>query len=258
MNEALFFGAHRVVGFGAPSFALGDVGDLLAYRQEWEPFISAHLELWRDLNYRFENSPDVTKCPAGIFTDAQIPKDLDPVWKSWCASLALTRKMTSTTDPDSILPRWNAWKDKSSSQILTGASDMLKWHQDVVLSVGGPDKDRLVRIAKQWDIDIRLPPLPTFSTQQEIIARIQGTYATTKGILQIIGYGYGESLATASDVAVATAEGLKDTARSLPSTMRTVAIVAAVAAVVVGGVLVVYYAPRPSQRREALPEPAPT
>lgn len=254
INESLSFGAHRTFGFGAPVFALGDVGDLLAYRQEWEPFIGAHLELWRDLNSRFENAPELAWCPKGNFTRDQI-KNLDPVPASWCASLLLTRQMVSPTDPGGILARWNAWKDSSSAQMITGANRMLESHQNTVLSVGGPDKDRLVQIAKQWEIEIKLPPLPSFSTQQEIIARIQGAYISTKGILQIIGYGPVEALVTAADVTQATAEGLKDTATQLPQTLKWVGIAAVVTAVVVGGVLVVYYVPR---HRSELPEPAPT
>jgi hypothetical protein len=242
-NEGIYLDGHRVIRFGMSGVGLGDVGDLLAFRQEWEPFIQAHLELWRDLNQRFENAAEIQWCPPGIFTNEQI-KNLE-YWKaSWCAALALTRKMVSTTDPDGILPRWNAWQNKSSAEILTGAGPMLKWHQDVVLNVGGPDKDRLLSIAKQWEIPVQLPPLPTFGAQQEIISRIQGAYIATKGILQIIGYGYGESLATAADVAQATAQGLKDTAADLPKTARWVGIAAAMTAVLVGGALIVYYVPR--------------
>lgn len=246
MNEAIFLRGRRTTGFG-----LSDVGDLLAYRQEWEPFIAAHLALWRDLNYRFENSSDVTKCPIGIFTNDQIPKDLDPVWQSWCATLALTRMMTSTTDPRGILPRWNAWAGKSSTEILAGAPDMLRWLQDVVMSVGGPDKVRLEENAKQWGIDIKLPELPSFSTQQEIIARTEGAYISTKGILQIIGYGAGETLKQAGDVTQAVAQGLTNTAKALPTTARWIGIAAAVTAVVVGGALIVYYVPRQTKPKAA-------
>jgi hypothetical protein len=246
--EGIYYGGRKVISLG-----LGDVGDLLAYRQEWEPFISAHLALWRDMNNRFENSPDVTKCPSGIFTNAQIPQNLDPVWKSWCASLALTRMMTSVTSPDGILPRWNAWKDKSSAQILAGAADMLKWHQDVVLSVGGPDKDKLLEIGKAWGIDIKLPDLPTFSEQQDVISRIQGAYVSTKGILQILGYGVGETITAAGDVAQAAAQGLKDTAKALPKAFNWALIAGAVAVAVVGGALIVYYVPRRPPPPKQLP-----
>jgi hypothetical protein len=247
--EGIYLNGRRVIRLG-----LGDVGDLFAYRQEWEPFIAAHLALWREMNNRFENSSDVTKCPPGIFTNAQIPKTLDPVWQSWCASLALTRKMVSTTDPDGILPRWNAWANKSSAEVLAGAADMLTWHQEVVMSVGGPDKNRLLENAKMWGIDVKLPDLPTFSTQQDIIARIQGAYVTTKGILQILGYGAGEAMVAVGDVAQATAQGLSDTAKALPSTTKWIGIAAAVAVVLVGGALVVYYHPRrPEPPPRALP-----
>ncbi len=237
--EGIYYGGRKVISLG-----LGDVGDLFAYRQEWEPFIKAHLELWRDMNNRFENSPDVTKCPSGIFTNDQIPKNLDPVWRSWCASLALTRMMTSTTDPDGILPRWNAWSNKSSAQILAGAPAMLKWLQDVVVTVGGADKDKLIDIGKAWGIEIQLPDLPTFSEQQDVIARTEGAYTTTKGILQILGYGVGETIKGAGDVAQAVSEGLKDGAKTLPKALNWALVAGAVAVAVVAGGLIIYYVPR--------------
>lgn len=241
--EGIYLDGRRVIRLGLSGVGLGDVGDLLAYRQMWEPFIAAHLDLWRDLNRRFESAPEVSWCPSGIFSNAQI-QNLE-YWKaSWCASLALTRKMVSTLDPDGILPRWNAWQNLSSSDIVINASKILKSQQDVVLNVGGHDKDRLLAIAKQWGIDVKLPNLPTFGLQEELIARIQGAYVATKGILQIIGYGAGESLRSAADVAQATAEGLKDTVRDLPRTARWVGIAVAVTTVLVGGALVVYYVPR--------------
>ena len=245
--EGIYLNGQRVIRLG-----LGDVGDLFAYRKEWEPFIAAHLALWRDMNNRFENSPDVTRCPPGIFTNAQITTT-DPVWRSWCASLALTRMMTSTTDPNGILPRWNAWANKTSAQIFSGAPDMLKWLQDVVVQVGGPDKDKLLEIGKAWEIEIKLPDLPTFSTQQEIIAETEGAFTATKGILQLLGYGVSDTLQGAASVAQAAAQGLKDTAKALPDTARWIGIAAVVAAVVVGGALVVYYIPRRSPSAK-LPE----
>jgi hypothetical protein len=160
---------------------------------------------------------------------------------------------TSDTYPPGILPQWNAWKGKSSSEILTGAGSMLEWHQDVVMKVGGPYKDELLKIAKLWGIEIRLPELPSFDKQQEIIARIEGAYIAVKGVLQVIGYGVGETLVKAGDVTEAVAEGLTETAKAIPkavsSPLTWIGITAVLA--VVGGVLLVYYAPRRSPTHDA-------
>jgi hypothetical protein len=248
--EGIYVNGRRVIRLGLEgAIGLGDVGDLLSYRQMWEPFIKAHLELWRDMNARFENSPDVRRCPAGIFKNSDI-KDPDPVWRSWCASLALTRMMTSTTDQDGILPRWNAWANKTSAQMVTGAPDMLKWLQSVVLQVGNSDKDKLLSVAKAWGIDVTLPGLPSFDLQRDLIARTEGAYITTKGVLQILGYGAGETLRSATDIAQATAQGLKETAQDIPRTTRWVAIAGVIVAVIVGGVLITYYVPRHPKRKE--------
>ncbi len=247
--EGIYYGGRRVIALdpsldlGLNGLGLGDVGDLLAYRQEWEPFIAAHLALWRELNDRFENSPDVKRCPTGIFEDSAI-RNLDPTWRSFCASLVLTRMYTSNTHPLGILTQWNAWKGKSSAEILAGAPAMLKWYQDVVTRVAGPYKNDLMSIGDAWGLEIKLPDLPPFSVQQDVIARIQGAYTATKGILQIIGYGAGETIKLVGDTSQAVAEGLSDTAKALPKALPWIGIAAAVAIVAVGGALIVHYVPR--------------
>lgn len=243
--EGIYYEGRRVIRLGLQgNVGVGDVGDLLAYRQQWEPFIAAHLALWRDMNDRFENSPDVSRCPKGIFTVDQIQTQ-DTIWRSWCAALSLTRMMVSDTDPRGIVPRWNAWRNKSSAEIIAGAPQMLDWHQQVVMAVGGADKNRLVEIAKTWAIDIKLPDLPAFTDQQEVRARIEGAYISTKGILQLIGYGVGETAVQVGTVAQATAEGLTTIAKEVPklATPWTAIGITAVIAVV-GGALLVYYLPR--------------
>jgi hypothetical protein len=263
MNEIIYFGSravdtshpvyYRRRPIGVGDVGLSGVGDLLAYRQMWEPFIAAHLEQWRNVNELLESVPEAQKCPSGIFESAQI-QHLPPMTQSFCASLVLSRMYTSDTHPFGILPQWNAWAGKSSAEILAGAKSMLEWHQDVVMRVGGVDKDNLVSIADNWKIAVRLPDLPSFTTQQDIIARIEGAYVTVKGVLQIIGYGAGETLKMVGNVAQAVEEGLVDTAKQLPKTSRKIGIAVAVTAVVVGGALIIYYVPK---RRTVAPRPQP-
>ncbi len=253
--EGIYLNGRRVIRIGLHGVGLGDVGDLLAYRQMWEPFVSAHLNMWRAMNEVLENNEAAKGCPAGF--DASKVPSTNPSLQSFCASLTLSRIYTSATHPLGILTQWNAWKDKSSADIVAGAASMLESQQNVVLRVGNTYKDELVKIAKNWNVDIKLPDVPLFSLQQELQARIAGAYVTAKGVVQIIGYGAGEALMMASDTAQATAQGLKETAAEIPKTTRWVAIAAAVTAVVVGGVLIVYYVPRSSQRA-ALPRAAPS
>ncbi len=252
--EGIYLNGRRVIRIGMSGVGLGDVGDLLAYRQMWEPFIAAHLNMWRNMNEVLENNAVAKECPSGIFDASKMPNGS---LQSFCAALALTRIYTSATHPLGILTQWNAWKDKSSADIVAGAASMLESQQNVVLRVGNVYKDELVKIAKNWNIDIKLPDVPSFSLQQELQARIAGAYVTAKGVVQIIGYGAGEALMMVADTAQATAQGLKETAQDIPRTTRWVAIAVAVSAVVVGGALIVYYMPR-SSRRAALPEPSPS
>lgn len=240
------------------SYGLSDAtvwpSDLLAYRQQWEPFIKAHLDLWRYLNGIFEAVPAAQQCPQGVFTAAAVSK-LDPATQQFCASLALTRIRTSATDPGGILPQWNAWAGKSSAEILAGASSMLKWHQDVVLEVGGAYKDDLVKIAKLWNLGpLDLPAVPSFSAQQSVIANLEGAGLAAQGLLQIIGYGAGQVLVGAADTASAVAKGMRDTAKALPGVFGSpwtwIGMVGVV--VVVGGALVVHYLPAP-EHHERVP-----
>jgi hypothetical protein len=231
---------------------LGDVGDLLAYRQMWEPFIGTHLTLWRNMNDVLENNAVAKECPPGVF---DVSKISNTSLQAFCASLALTRIYTSDTHPLGILPQWNAWKDKSSADITAGASSMLESQQNVVLRVGNTYKNELVKIAKNWNVDLKLPDVPSFDLQQEIRARIAGAYVTAKGFIQIIGYGAGEALMMATDTAQATAQGLKESAQELPRTTRWVAVAATIAAVVVGGGLIVYYLPKHSTPRDTTAYP---
>lgn len=246
--EGIYIDGRRVIRIGMAGVGLGDVGDLFAYRQMWDPFIGAHLNLWRSMNEVLENNAVAKECPSGIFDASKIS---NPSLQSFCAALALTRIYTSATHPLGILTQWNAWKDKSSADVVAGASSMLESQQNVVLRVGNTYKDELSKIAKTWNVDLKLPNVPPFSLQQDLQARISGAYVTVKGIIQIVGYGAGEVLMMATDTAQATAQGLKETAQDIPRTTRWVAVAAIVTAVVVGGVLITYYVPR---QPRALPE----
>lgn len=243
--EGIYYGGRRVISLGLRGVGLGDVGDLLAYRQEWEPFISAHLSLWRDLNALLESISDVQKCPPGIFDPSQL-KTMDPTIGAYCASLDITRIRVSATDPGGILQQWNLWKDKSSADIVAGAAAMLKWHQDTVLRVADMYKNELLQIAKLWNVPIQLPEVPSFSVQQEIIARIEGAYISAKGVLQILGYGVGEVLDAAVDQTQAVTQGLTETvkgaAKAITSPWTWIGVTAVLA--VAGGALLVYYMPR--------------
>jgi len=243
--EGIYLDGARVISLGLRGVGLGDVGDLLAYRQAWEPFIDGHLQLWRRVNELLERAPTAQKCPAGIFDVTQLSQ-LGSTERAFCASLSLSRMRVSDTHPTGIRPQWNAWSGKSSSEILEGAKDMLEWHQAVVMRVGGAYKDELLQIGALWGIPIELPDVPEFTFQQEIRARIEAAYISAKGVLQIVGYGIGQTLVLAADVTEATAEGLSATARKLPQAVPTPGTWVGIAAVVavVGGALLVYYHPR--------------
>jgi hypothetical protein len=252
--DGIYLDGHRVIRLGLEGVGVGaDVGDLLAYRQMWEPFIAGHLKLWREVNELLESIPEAKLCPQGTFNVDQISKDLNDTQRAYCASLAISRMYTSATHPLGILPQWNAWKNKSASEILAGAKLMLEWHQDVVMKVGGAYKDELFKIANLWGLAIELPEVPEFSKQQEIRARIEGAYITTKGVIQIIGYGIGETLKMVGSTGEAIAEGLQQTAKKLPQAVPTPGTwigVAAVVAVVGAGILI-YYVPRRQPARAA-------
>jgi|HubBroStandDraft_2_1064218.scaffolds.fasta_scaffold153070_2 hypothetical protein len=250
MNEVVFH-RGRAVMYG--SLGVGDFGDawpsdLLAYRREWEPFVAAHVALWRYLNSLFESTPTGQKCPPGV--DQSALNVFDPNTKAFCSSLMLTRLRggdNSQTKPPSISAMWDAWRDKSASDILIGADKMLKQQQDVVRTVAGQYKDELLEIAKFWKLEIKLPDVPTIDTQGQIIAKIEGTYVAAKGILQLAGYATGTTLAWTATQTAALTEGLTDTVKALPKAISSPWLWVGVTAVVVaiGAGMVVYYVPKP-------------
>ena len=252
--DGIYLDGHRVIRLGLQGVGVGaDVGDLLAYRQQWEPYIQAHLSLWRNVNRLLESIPEAQKCPKGLFKMSEVSSDLNDTERGYCASLVISRIHTSDTSVLGIAPQWNAWSGKSSSEILSGAKPMLEWHQNVVMRVGGPYKDELLKIANLWGLAIELPEVPEFTAQQEIRARIEGAYIATKGVIQIIGYGVGETLTMASTTAEAVAEGLQETAKKLPQAVSNPWTWIGIAGVlaVVGGGLLIYYVPRPARAKAA-------
>ncbi len=250
MNELVFRGGRAVM---YARLGVGDIGDtwpsdLLAYRRAWEPFIRAHVELWRHFNSLFEATPTGKTCPAGV--DQSTLASLDPNTKAFCSSLLLTRLRggeNTQTKPPSISAMWDAWRDKSASDILVGAPAMLTQQQSVVQTVAGQYKDELLEIAKFWNINVKLPDVPTFSTQQTIIAQIEGAYVAAKGILQLAGYATGTTLQWTATQAAALTEGLTDTVKALPKAISSPWLWVGVTAVVVtiGAGMVFYYVPKP-------------
>lgn len=240
--ELAYYGGRPVAALGLGD---GDVGDLLAYRSAWEPYVAAHLELWRKVNEALESTTIAKNvCPPGIFDPSQIKGT--EVEAAFCGHLLISRIRISSTNPGGILTQWNAWQGKSAADMAAGARTMLEWHQRTVLEIGGPMKDQIVRIAELWKIPIQLPDVPPFSLQQQIIARIEGAFIQAKGALKIIGYAAGETLKVAGSTGEALAEGLSDTARAIPKVAASPFVWIGVAAVVaiVGGALIVYYVPR--------------
>lgn len=243
MSELVSYNGRPVM-LGVGNLLDAGVGDLLAYRQEWDPFVAAHVRLWRKLNAQFEDTPAAKTCPPGITT---APDDkLDPDTQRFCWALVLTRIAISDTDPGGILTQWNAWKGKSSADILAGAGTMLTQQQNTIKSVGGSYKDELLQIAQIYNIPIELPPVPSFSLQQQIISRIEGAFISLKGILQLAGYSTGTTLTWVASQMQALVEALTDTAKGIAKAAGSPWLWVGVTAVVVavGAGLVIYYVPR--------------
>ena len=245
------FGGRRMYRESFGTSDTGDAwpGDLLAYRQMWEPFIRAHVAIWRYMNSLFEATPAAKNCPAGNFTDAEL-QGLDPTMRGFCTSLLRTRVLGgSSTDAGSISAQWDAFAGKSNADIVAGAPSMLKWLQDVVKLVSGTYKDELLDIARFWKIDVKLPDAPPIDAQQQIIAKIEGAYVAAKGILELAGYATGTTLRWTATQAAALTEGLTNTVKALPQAINNpwlwVGVVAV--AITIGTGLVIYYVPKPAR-----------
>jgi hypothetical protein len=247
--ETIRRNGRPAVGFG---LAAADPTDLFAYRRLWEPFIRAHLNLWRKLNDNMEGSAGAQQCPPGIFPADQIA-NLSTVLKAHCAALDITRMRIDPVDANGISAQWNLWSNRSSAEILAAADVMLKQQQDVVARVAGQYKDQLLAIGKQLDIPIELPPVPSISSQQSVIAQLEGAYTTVKGVLQIAGYGTGTGLMWASNQSKAVAEGITDTVKGAAAAAQSTWTWIGLGAIVVlaGAGLIVYYVPKAPKKEAA-------
>lgn len=250
--DGIYLDGHRVIRLGLQGVGVGGVSDLLAYRKLWDPFISAHYQLWTTLNERLESSVGAQKCPKGLFKPSDT-QHLSVADQSFCAALRLSRMYVSREDPYGIWKRWNYWSGTSSADMLINAKLILEDLQNTVIAVGGPDKDNLVKIARLVDMPIELPDVPEFTVQQALYAQIEGAITAAEGVLEIIGYGAGETLKMAGSTTEAVAESIKETAKAVPEVVKKpiTAIGIAAVVVVVGAGVLIYYMPRRRPERRA-------
>ncbi len=255
LSEAIYRGGQLVRGFGLSETSLDEFGlgqfstwppQLLAYRKRWEPFIAAHLAIWRALNAAFEGSQDSANCPPPALSEIS-KRPLD-----FCHALNLTRMRLADDPAIGIVAQWNAFHDQPASYVVQNAATILKYYQDVVVRVGGPYKDELVEIGEQFGIAVTLPPVPDFTLQELTIAQIQGAGYVVAGVLEIVGYklvaGHKAIIKTAINANKAIAAGLQKAAQEIVagywSTQKVIGVTAVIAVAVVGAGLLVYYVPK--------------
>lgn len=260
MNEALFFGTHRTFGFGAPPFALGDVGAPAVTWVDWYNAASDGEQSKFDDDAAALDNPSTTPDQKANYisffggSDAEKEALKNYVATGGRATLFAAPAKNYGTNPIAVIkPSGPIEKSVEGvvlhpgtytySNVAKGDDVFEQW----VLNNGKTVKRTVVQTSASV-----LPGGASYYTDNVLVVYQDTIWPSTLSGLPTwlppgtdpIEYWGKVTPPAPPDWDI------------LPSskTVSRIAIVAAVAAVVVGGVLIVYYAPRPSPR---LPEPAP-
>lgn len=139
-------------------------GDVLAYRQAWDPYVMSTL---RGLTLTADEFDGVSKNPPAGFTAAQL------------SGMAASYRSVA----NAYLAAWNAYAGQSPEVIVLGAADALASFQETVKKVGSM---RASPSFRQWYNGPALEPPPSADAQRAIISELEGTSLVARGFLDVL------------------------------------------------------------------------
>ena len=213
-------GLGRATGFGIVT-----PGDVIAYRQMWDPYVVGVAQGFVQCQTDWNNAAAGQSSTGADLAQFASPPDATTL-KLWANAQSLNAQ--------SIMSMWNAHAGLSDAEIVLIAGGILQDFQNVVKAVGQQYVPQLQRDCP----NIAIPAPPAYSLQSQVIARIQGAGILANGVLQILGIGASGALDTAVSLerwTAATANKIVDTATSWWAW--------AAGAVIVGGAVAIVYAP---------------
>jgi hypothetical protein len=160
----LFRTTHRPVGLGLLGIVLP--GDVLAYRNAWQPYV-------------FASIAQMSLCAQAI--DNILASD--PQGGVYDIFRGEAQALHQAADGNGlILQWWNKFAGMTDDQIVAGAADILRGHQTTVIEV-----NRLRNVAIEFGCTQGWPDPPSYFDQLRIIDRIEGLGILAKGELSIAG-----------------------------------------------------------------------
>lgn len=174
-------------------------GDVLAYRQLWDPYVKAVAAACVNCAAAW-NAAAAGQSPNTPINTSQFATPPTPQTETlWAQS--------QQGNYDSIDAQWNAYAGSSDYEIVLGASEMLLFYQKTILQIGQYYVPQLQRDCP----GIVLPEPPTSSAQAYVIGQIEGLGILAHGALQLLGIGAGGALETLG-AAASTAKHVVDKA----------------------------------------------
>jgi len=157
-------------------------GDVLSYRQLWDPYVMGTLRALSDCADALDI---VAKSPPQGFTGDELTQ------------LATAYRNTVTK----TLAQWNQFAGATPADILAQAGTMLQAYQSVVTDIGKMREDpNFSRFCPG-----NFPDPPTVSAQKAVIAQLEGAGLTAQGILQLFTQSVTKGLQVAAQTAGQTA-----------------------------------------------------
>lgn len=215
------------LGLGKAGVGFGIVtpGDVIAYRQMWDPYVTGVASAFLQCQTDWQNAAAGQSNTGANLAQFASPPDATTMGL-WANAQGLNSQ--------SIMNAWNAHAGLSDAEIVLIAGGILRDFQHVVKSVGREYVPQLQRDCP----NIAIPAPPSYDLQAQVIAQIQGAGILANGVLEILGIGASGALDTAVSLGQWTkhqAEKVIDTATSWWAW--------GFGAIIVGGAAAIVYAP---------------
>lgn len=153
---------RRRTGLGL--FGIVLPGDVLAYRNAWQPYVLASLTAMQTCAQAIDNI--LANAPQGGAYD---------IYRGEAQALH------QAADGNGLIVQWwNKFAGMTPDQIVAGAPDILRGHQTVVIEV-----NRLRNVAIEFGCRTGWPDPPSYIEQLRIIDRIEGLGILARGELAI-------------------------------------------------------------------------
>ncbi len=188
--ESIFVGVGSIplwARVGRIGAVMTTPGDVLAFRQMWDPYVSAIYNAMLACSNAWSSAAAGSNTPTSgsVINTAQfaVPPDATTL-KLWASGMA--------QDAATLQTQWNYYQglvttSAGAAQFMSIAPDVLQFFQATVLHAG---QYYVPEIQKNCPgIGASIPAPPTFDVQSQVIGQIEGLQLIAKGALGFLGIG---------------------------------------------------------------------